>query len=253
MKVLIGIITYEADWYCLEEFSKAINKLKNNGFQTEIYIVDNSDTQTYCVQLKKMFPTAKIVYYEPPNLKGLDKFRHCELECRKIVRQYALENDFDYLFFVDSDVIVPENALNKLLSREKKIICGRFWYRPPPEGRTLWFKKIKPEQISENTGVWLIDFISNDFYDDFTASFPGQVMGIDACGFGAVLIHKEPLNKIQFKKSPNNHYGADIHFCYDAKKLGYKIYGDPEVFCDHKYELCDRRAEGGNRPSADID
>jgi len=237
VKILLGVITYDSDWYCLKDFARSIAELDCSGLSVDVFIVDNSDTDIYLRQLKKFFPSAKIKRYAPPKeFKGFARFRHCEEHCRKMVRGRFLSDDYTHLFFVDSDVICPSDSLKKLLARDKDIVCGRFWYRDAPKGRTLWFWKKQPMKISHRTGVWMLDFIPNEMIKD-------SLMEIDASGFGAILIKRKPLQKIKFRKSQNDHYGVDIHFCFDVKRIGYKIYGDPKVVCDHRYKQCARRKD----------
>lgn len=236
-KVLIGTITYDSDWYCLKRFAESIKALELEGIDYEHLIIDNSDTENYCRQLTKFFPEARLMYYKPPDeFKDFIRFRHCELHCREMVREFFLNHDFDYLFFVDSDVFCEPDVLKKLLSRNKDICCGLFRYRNPPKGRPLWFKKKLPVNISNKTGVWMIDFVPNAEIEKAK-----ELIEIDACGFGAILISKEILKTVKFKKSNNDHYGADIHFCYDAKLRGYRIFGDPSAKCIHLYKQCERR------------
>ncbi len=240
-KVLIGIITYDSDWYCLKDFAESVAQLeKPEG--TDIIIVDNSDTNDYMKQLKKFFPTAHLYHYDvPEDKKGFARFRHCEVKCRQIVREHLINSDYTHLFFLDSDVIANSNVLTKLLKHEKDIVCGLFRYRDPPEGRPLWFRVKRPPQISPKTGVWVYDFIPNK---DLTT----ELMPIDACGFGAILIKSPILKDIHLKKSENNHYGADIHFCFDTQKAGHKLFGDPTAYCNHLYKQCARRKESNAKP-----
>lgn len=243
MKILIGIITYDSDWYCLKEFAESLNRLKRPLFNSEILVVDNSDTLNYVRNLRKFLPNACIVHYQPPkDLTGFKRFRNCELKCRQMVKDYAIENCFDYLFFLDSDIICEPDVLEKLAGRGKDIVCGLFRYRNPPEGRPLWFRTLRPVEISPTTGVWILTFIKNSEVEGRK-----ELLEIDACGFGAILIKTEVLQKIDFKKSPNDHYGVDIHFCYDAKQAGHKIFGDPTANCKHLYKQCARRRESGAR------
>jgi len=239
-KILIGIITYDSDWYCLKQFAESIAQLDTAGLHTHILIVDNSDKDTYTKHLAKFFPNSTIIYYKPPDdKKGFDRFRHCELECRKQVKDYAIKHSFDYLFFIDSDVICDSDVLQKLYSRKKDIVCGLFRFVAPPAGRPVWFRKKLPIEISKETGVWHITFIHNEELKKCGSN----LLEIDACGFGAILISQEILKKVKFQHSKNKHYGVDIHFCFDAKLLGYRIFGDPTAKCNHLYKQCARRRE----------
>ena len=237
IKILIGTITYDSDWYCLKQFADSVDKLDKSNFSCDMLIIDNSDTENYMRQLDKFFPKIKTIYYKPPpELKGFSRFRHCEIHCRQLIVNYCIQKHFDYLFFLDSDVICNPDVVQKLLSHKKDIVCGLFRYRNPPEGRPLWFRYKTPPEISPKTDVPLMDFIPNH-------QLFNSLMEIDACGFGAILIKTEVLKRIPLRKSENDHYGADINFCADAKKRGYQIFGDPLANCNHLYKQCARRRE----------
>ena len=48
---------------------------------------------------------------------------------RNLIAKYAQENKFDYIFWVDSDMILPKNALKRLLSHDKDIVAGTYAYK----------------------------------------------------------------------------------------------------------------------------
>ena len=68
---------------------------------------------------------------------------------KNTIIDYAKENSFDYLFFIDSDIVLHKNIIQHLISRNVDIVSNVFW--------TQWVQndRIEPQ-------VWLQDV--NNFY-----------------------------------------------------------------------------------------
>ena len=61
-----------------------------------------------------------------------------------------------------------------------------------------------------------------------------NLLKIDYCGLGCVLIHRKVLEKVKFRYDTNEGVATDdIFFCIDAREKGFKIYLDTEVKCKH--------------------
>ena len=50
-------------------------------------------------------------------------------EARNEVVRKARKENFEWLLFIDDDVFLPEDAVKKLLSRQKNIISGIYWVK----------------------------------------------------------------------------------------------------------------------------
>jgi GT2 family glycosyltransferase len=132
----------------------------------------------------------------------------------------AAEN-YDYIFWVDADILLPENALVNLLEHDKDIVSGVYVYKD-----------------LVNDSAVLKRFNGNDKYGDVKVKelldepSPSE---IDACGFGCVLMKTEILKKIEY---PYFVYtadmGEDVYFCRKLQNAGVKIYADNRVLCGHK-------------------
>lgn len=125
---------------------------------------------------------------------------------------------YEWLLFVDSDVVPPPYAAEILLSRGKKIVGGVCF-------------------IMGNDG-YPIPNISKELEGGFIKP---ELMEVKGMGTGCILIHREVLKKIK-----RNHFrfrydkwgiagiaGEDYDFCEKAVKKGYKIYADLTVQCEH--------------------
>jgi hypothetical protein len=87
------------------------------------------------------FPTAKNIETDTfLSVYRLDKPDNVNLhlECfygynidqvRNLIAHYAIQNNFDYVLFVDYDMILPKDTLTRLLSYDKDIISGVYIQR----------------------------------------------------------------------------------------------------------------------------
>jgi GT2 family glycosyltransferase len=139
----------------------------------------------------------------------------------KIVHR-AIEENFDYVFFMDSDMEFPPNTLDRLLNRSKDIVGG-FYTRKK--------KGFLPNAF--RLGFSEGDKLLTEFISDFRE--------VEAIGTGCLLIKTDVFRKIkkpwfyyETTNSPDCHMSTeDIVFCRNAKKAGYKIYCDGEIACGH--------------------
>lgn len=144
-----------------------------------------------------------------------------------------LENDSEWLFFLDSDVIAPPDAIQRLMSYGLPIVSGMYYVRGPKQGALhpcCW--KLKPD--TDGSG-------KTDYQPVLEFGF-GALLEVDACGAGCLLIHRSVLEKMKEKgikyfeytsDHKGNGMGEDFDFCHKAQQLGYKVMVDPTVMCEH--------------------
>lgn len=156
----------------------------------------------------------------------------------------AIQNNYDYVFWMDSDMTFPQDALIRLMDTLKKndldIISGLYFRRVPPYSPTL-FDKL---EMRGNICSW------SEFKE-----IPEGLFEIGGCGFGCVLMSTEVFLSVQAKHgnmfAPIANNGEDIAFCWRARDCGYKIWCDPSVICGHVgYSVIDDKffkAFGGKR------
>lgn len=139
----------------------------------------------------------------------------------KIVHK-ALEEEWDYVFFMDSDMEFPPGTLDRLLSHNKDIVGG-FYVRKKKGYLPNAFK----------LGFAQGDKLMTEFVTDFRE--------VEAIGTGCLLIKTDVFRKLpkpwfeyEPTDSPDGHMSTeDIVFCKRAKNLGYQIYCDGSVACGH--------------------
>jgi hypothetical protein len=134
--------------------------------------------------------------------------------------KFALENEYDYLLFIDDDVIVPLDTFEKLLAVDADIAAGWVIVRGHPFPNM--FYKYDPEEKGA-----LRDYIierGEGLYD------------VDAVGFSCCLIKCSLLKRVPapwFVTGPFN--TEDIYFCLKAKQNfpDVTITVDASIECAH--------------------
>lgn len=244
-KILIATPTFQDHDYCLNRF---ISTLKNLIYKDkDILIVDNSKENNYFEKLSKI---------NLPNLKVLkDNFVPNPLDrivsSRNIIREFFLKNNYNYLLFLDQDVIPPLNVIEQLLSHKKEIISGVYhnyftisgiqnvilpviytWANEKDIQHLLknqeTFKKTDPEIFEElkKSQPDLRRQLSNEEVKE------NKLIKIRDCGLGCLLISKNVLGKIKFSLNEKG-TAEDLQFCKDARALNFEIFCDTSVKCSH--------------------
>ena len=105
-----------------------------------------------------------------------------------IVSWFLTQSKAEWLFFLDDDVELPPDAVEKLLKADKPFIAGIYYRRKPPCDPLIyrredngWYSALLPDQ-------------------DYT---PGDIIPIDAAGMGCCLIHRSVFDTVM-----------DTHFLY---------------------------------------
>ena len=138
--------------------------------------------------------------------------------------QYAINNNYDYLFLVDADLVLNSNTLNHLISLKKHFVFEVFW--------TLFFN-----ESYHKPNAW--DYHSWAYYNEETIvklSKKGtfEVGGGGACTLLSSEILKKGLNFNRLKSL--NFNGEDRHFCTRAQSLGYSVFVDTNYPAYHIFK-----------------
>lgn len=153
--------------------------------------------------------------------------------------KYFLENEYDYLFFIDSDIVLHPSALKSLVSKDKDIISNIFWTKWSPDGEELpqvWLKDaytMHNAKMNEPKTKKEIDDETKQFLRMLKKPGVYRVGGLGAC----TLIKREPLLKgVNFDEMYNlSFWGEDRFFCVRAVACGFELYVDTNYPAYHIY------------------
>lgn len=253
-KILIGTPVKQKS-NILTEFLKSLDELDLKDYDVYYYFIDDNTDEKSSEVLKKFGENKPNFLIKYP--KDFQKEDNPEYECNEsthiwkenlIARitaykddiiKYARENGMDYLFLVDSDIVLNPQTIKHLASRNVDIVSEVFW-TSWTEGARLapqvwlqddnhcyikdWGKVEAPEEIKQSE----LDFIN-------MVKIPGiyKVGGLGAC----TLISKNAISKdISFSTIDNLSYlGEDRHFCIRARALGLELYVDTVYPAYHIY------------------
>ena len=146
-------------------------------------------------------------------------------DSRDHIAQFAVENDYDYVLYADSDMVFESDDLIKLVEHDTDIVSGLYVTRHGEDKNVCYTKIITRRKYPYRAPKLIHDTRSTGYSQ------------IAAVGFGFCLIKTQVL-KTLFKHyksifEPKWGVGEDIAFCIRARKHGYKIYIDRDVKLGH--------------------
>ena len=149
-------------------------------------------------------------------------------QCRDSIVRTAFQKNYDFIFWMDDDMIVPPDAITKLLSHNKDICSGLYFGRG----------NYKP----------LIYDVSHDEADDtysiqqLTEYQDNELKKVGAVGFGCCLTRVSALKRIwngDIRGASGTCFdfiggiGEDISFAIRCLHLGIETWVDTSVKCGH--------------------
>lgn len=164
-------------------------------------------------------------------------------EFKNGIIEQARQDDYDYLFLVDSDLVLHPKTLEHLVSLKKDIVAEIFWTKwelDLPELPQVWgsdqynlFKSVRGESLTQ---IEIMERVQL-FLNELRAPGVYKVGGLGAC----TLISKKAISSgVNFNEIYNvNFIGEDRHFCIRAAALGYELFVDTHYPAFHIYRLSD--------------
>lgn len=170
------------------------------------------------------------------NMKRVGKC-FCQVEkssliynARNNLVQQAIDNDFDRILWLDSDILFEPDLMPRLaehLDNGIEYVSGLYFKRQYPT-EPVCFKTIT--QMQEGREIVTKALIYEDYPKD-------QLFEIDATGFGAVMMTVDLAKRVKDKYglpfSPHLGLGEDMSFCWRAKQVGAKLYCDSSIKLKH--------------------
>lgn len=143
---------------------------------------------------------------------------------RNIIIQQALDTDCTHVFFLDDDVVIPNDALMKLLAHDKDIVSGLYLMRNHPHQPIAF-------DFAEEDGKCRHLILDN---------YKGQdLIPIVGSGLGCLLVKTEVFRKmekpwVRMGELESDMWCDDLGFYHRARKHGYQAYLDTTVLVGHQ-------------------
>ena len=110
-KILVSCPTADVKDYAFNEWINNVNNFTYNNY--DIHVVDNSETREYLKEIKTKYED--IATFERVSPIQYSSFKMALAKSHDKCRLKALNNDYDYLLHLESDVFPPLDIIERLL------------------------------------------------------------------------------------------------------------------------------------------
>jgi hypothetical protein len=229
-KILIACPTADIKDYCFDEWLSNVNNFTYSNF--EIMVCDNSQERDYYIDLKNRYKNQDNIFFHrvTPSQFNLS-YKHILAKSHDRCRLYALENNFDYLLHLESDVFPPINVIERLLDAQKKIVGAMYFIEQGEQS------KLMVQQIED----WGIDHRETfNLEENDILLVDGELKKVFSCGLGCVLIDKSILKEVPFRYEEGASVHPDSFFYADLDLKNIPVYLDTSILCEHKNQSLKR-------------
>jgi hypothetical protein len=138
-----------------------------------------------------------------------------------------MASDATHILMVESDMILPQDALTKLLQLQQPIASGLYFLRGGLGQPCLYQRALAP------TGK---DDIGMSPVTLFPTDRPFRLNGCP--GLGCVLIERSVFEQVPKPWFTLSHGGSDMYFYTQVRKAGIEVWVDPTVRCEQiEYQI----------------
>ena len=162
---------------------------------------------------------------------------------KNTIIQHAIDEEYDYLFLIDSDLLLHPRTVEQLITAGKDIVSEIFWTSWQPDSipqPQVWVRD-EYTQWEQQRGERLSKEEITTRYNQFIAQLkvPGvyEVGGLGAC---TLISRRSLITGVNFNPIKNlSFWGEDRHFCIRASAMGFSLYVDTHFPAYHIYRESD--------------
>lgn len=212
VRVIVATPVFEYHKGCIDEYMSALTSQTIQAF--DILLVDNSPTEDYANYLRRLKMPVIRVPFSP-------MMRDRTVRSRNLIREVVLRGVYSHLLFLDQDVILPPDGLERLLKHQLSVVTGIYL----KDVEDVSYAMVVLDKPNREPGEILVtpyfDLPTEDLFE------------VAGAGFGCLLITREVCEQISFRYEEKR--GGDICFSADVKQAGYRMYCDSTLICPHRY------------------
>lgn len=199
MRLLVGVATFPEEPICFPGVQEALQEA----------------IQTARLALPELECVVRFYTRDEMSLEPNDRIlsKHVQM------RQDALDEEFDALWLVEADILMPPNALVDLIAVEADVAYALYVSR-------LSHMLLAFPKIDKFTGASLGADVPK------AKEIWGTVVDSEGVGFGCTLIKQDVLKTVKFRRA-NKKFADDWSFAVDVKEAGFKSKHHLGVMCGH--------------------
>lgn len=218
-KVLLTAPQHESKNYCWAEWLGRATNLTYPNY--EIFLADNSPTRDNYNMIKEAGIACEHIRQ---NQKGLAfTINDAHNACRK----YALNNRFEYIFHLETDVIPPFDVIERLMNYNLKVVAGCYDIRHGKDRQIM-------AQLDDEYDRSVRAFRTVEMADELEPLlFDGTLQKVYHAGLGCILIKSDVLKLFPFRVQKGTTLHSDTWFANDCFERKIPIYLDTSIQCEH--------------------
>ena len=230
IKILLGAPTYEGKEYCLDYWVKIVKNIQKET-PCDILLVDNSKTNYYFNLIKNKY---KIKVLKSPNYKGQPL--KSLAEARKKFYQYAIKNNYDYIFSLEQDIFPPKDILKYLLNIRKKIHNKEVIIGVPYIIKGITYENSPYLDKDNLTNTAIERIYSKKMKRKVQKNLTNKEMKKKkklfrayACGLGCTLLDTSIIKKFKIRYTEKQYRPDDAFLFLDCFNNNIPVYVDPNL------------------------
>lgn len=220
-KVLVAIPTYSGKDYIFKENFAAVTGFNYPNY-TYIYI-DNTNNNSYVNTLRRRGARAVRVPRGPNSRQAL-------ANAQNYARKKCLDEGYDYLLFVESDLVPPVDTIQRLLNHivdNKLRLCGATYFIGHEVKVPCVFYTVR----REGSNAVETKVIHPSMVENFLGKGLQKVHGM---GLGCTMIRRDLVEKYPFwhdERFENKH--SDVYFYMQLWNDQVPVYVDSSFVVEH--------------------
>lgn len=222
MKILVIIVTYNA----MQWADRCFDSLRKSTVKPDVFVVDNGSTDGTQAYIQEHYP--EVMFHQSEKNIGFGKANNLGM-------QYALDNDYDYVYLLNQDAWVMEDTFEKLIEISKN---------------NSEYGILSPFQM--NADMYHIDksFMSNvcsfhlnpDIINDFYSGNYKEVYEAKSVMAAHWLLPRKTLMEVGGFSPSFPHYGEDDNYQSRVVYHGMKIGASPLLKVVHDRGMREKTA-----------
>ncbi len=206
-RVLVAAPTSKRHFYVFEEYIKALSMQTFKYFQVMLISTDEDEKELGdYVDIIGEYDLKVILDWMPWNPEKNAIVQHLA-DCRESYRKYAIDGDYDYIFHLDTDTIIPDNGIEELMSFDKDQVSYFVHVYPRGRGvRPAVFKDGGFLMNQKNPKKNGIQYYSWSWY----YKYRGKLKKIYATSLGCLLAKRKVFTEVPFRTHTTFINGEDL-------------------------------------------
>ena len=214
-KILVATPTYEGKNYCLPQFIDNVASFTYPKSRFDFVIFDNSATPKNAEYINKEFGV-KVQWKDYSGTTIIEKLAMTH----EAIRTYAINNHYDFILHLESDVFPQEDVIEQLLWTKKDIVGVPYLLFGGGQRRVVTQGYSENElKVDEYISSLNISFIHHWFFD-------GTVKRCTTNGIGCTLMRVKRIQNIPFRFVEGDDSAPDTWFTRDlmVNKIPYYVH-----------------------------